>query len=392
MKKRIQFWRPAIAAFLMMMAVALPTTALSFFNQPVAQALGVGLGSFTIYYSITIAAGALTAPLVGQFVSRRGVCPVVVISGIWGCLGFWLYSFSSSLIAFYIVAAAMGALSTSCMSLCANVTVQSSYPAKDAAGTIGVVMAGSGISGMIVSIMIPWILTNWGWRMGYRVLGVFWLGLLLLAAWILGKPENAKGQVRSGATAGEGMTYQQALHSKVFYILITFLAILGICSGISQHIPSILNSVGYTAQQTATLMSIYTALLAVGKIFQGWLYGKVGIKKGGLITLAVYLGSCLLLGVKTTAIPALLLLAIGSGIMTTLPPLVGKTLFGMREYAAIWGIASIFGSVGSFLGTPAWGTAYDITGSYLPALLCSAGLLILTMILHSLMLRNKQAQ
>jgi len=43
MDKKVVLWRPAVAAFIMMMAVALPTTALSFFNQPVAGALGVGL-------------------------------------------------------------------------------------------------------------------------------------------------------------------------------------------------------------------------------------------------------------------------------------------------------------------------------------------------------------
>lgn len=390
MDKKVVLWRPAVAAFLMMMAVALPTTALSFFNQPVAGALGVGLGEFTVYYSITVATGALAAPFVGQLVVRQGVRPIVFISSIWGCVGFWLYSISNSLWMFYGVAAAMGLLTTACLSLCANVTVQTNYPPAKSAGVIGVVMAGSGVSGMVVSLLIPWILSNWGWKIGYQILGITWLVLLWMATWIIGQPEKGNAQEKA-APVMEGMTQQQALKSKALYIMFAVMIILGLCAGVSQHIPVILNTLGYDSSQTAALMSVYTALLAVGKIGQGWLYGKVGIKKGGLITLGVYVISCLLLGMKSTALPALLLLAIGNGIMTTLAPLLGKTLFGMREYAAIWGIISVFGSVGNFLGAPAWGVAYDVTGSYIPALLCSAVLLVLTMFLHSLLLKKQKA-
>jgi len=291
---------------------------------------------------------------------------------------------------FYGVAAAMGLLTTACLSLCANVTVQTNYPPAKSAGVIGVVMAGSGVSGMVVSLMIPWILSNWGWRIGYRILGITWLMLLWMAMWIIGQP--GKGNVQGkAAPVMEGMTRQQAWKSKALYIMFAVMIILGLCAGVSQHIPVILNTLGYDSSRTAALMSVYTALLAVGKISQGWLYGKVGIKKGGLITLGIYVISCLLLGMKSTALPALLLLAIGNGIMTTLAPLLGKTLFGMREYAAIWGIISVFGSVGNFLGAPAWGVAYDVTGSYVPALLCSAVLLVLTMFLHSLLLKQQKA-
>ena len=55
-------YRFAAAAFLLMMAMALTTTALSFFVAPVCAELGVGRGSFTVYYSLMTASGAMPHP------------------------------------------------------------------------------------------------------------------------------------------------------------------------------------------------------------------------------------------------------------------------------------------------------------------------------------------
>ena len=53
--EKLREYRPALAAFLLMMAMALTTTALSFFVGPVCEALGFGRGSFTVYYSLMTA-------------------------------------------------------------------------------------------------------------------------------------------------------------------------------------------------------------------------------------------------------------------------------------------------------------------------------------------------
>ena len=52
--------RPAAAAFLLAMAMALTTTAVSFFVVPVCDELGLGRGEFTVYFSLMTAAGAVS--------------------------------------------------------------------------------------------------------------------------------------------------------------------------------------------------------------------------------------------------------------------------------------------------------------------------------------------
>ena len=55
----LRHYRPAAAAFLLMTAMALTTTGLSFFVGPVCDELGLGRGAFTVYYSVMTLAGTL---------------------------------------------------------------------------------------------------------------------------------------------------------------------------------------------------------------------------------------------------------------------------------------------------------------------------------------------
>lgn len=50
--------RPALSAFLLMLTMSILSKALSFFVAPVCEDLGFGRGSFTLYYSLMVAAGA----------------------------------------------------------------------------------------------------------------------------------------------------------------------------------------------------------------------------------------------------------------------------------------------------------------------------------------------
>lgn len=389
--KKIQTLRPAIAAFLLMMAMSLTTTGMSFFVSPVCDELSLGRGSFTIYYSMMLAAGAFSATFLGQYISRKGVKPIVFLAGIWSGAGLFLFSFASQLWMFYVIAAVMGLLATSCMSLCANVIVQQSYSSEQASGFLGVVMAGSGVGGMVFSMMIPGVIENYGWRMGYRFLSFCWVILVLSAFLILGNSNLSTAKKVQNAS-DEGMTRGEALHSYKLYFLMAAICIFTATGGIQQQLPSLLSGMDFATAQVGVMMSMMTGAMAVGKILQGLLYGKVGIKKGSYIIVSIYAAGYLLLLNRGLVYPALIALAIGGGVITTLMPMVARTVFGSKEYAAIWSILATASSVGSFAATPVWGVVYDGTGSYTPALFTATALLIaaLAAIVSSLPKSNTQ--
>lgn len=373
---KLRMLRPAAAAFLLMMAMALTTTALSFFVTPVCDDLNIGRGSFTVYYSLMTASGAVSTTFLGQYINKKGVRGILIVCGLWVSCGLFLFSVSRSLWMFYLAAAAMGALGTSCVNLCANVIVQTSFSGEQATGLLGIVMAGSGVGGMLVSMFLPGIIASRGWQFGYRVLAILWLFLLLSAFVLLGKQETSHS-VGHRATPVSGMTRAEALKSPKLYLLMLVISIMSACCGIQQQLPSLLGGMGFDVGMVGTMVSFFTAALAVGKILQGILYSKVGIIKGSYLMVLIFAASFLLLMVPGIVYPALVALAFGMGVVTTLMPMIARFAFGPREFASIWSILATASSVGSFAATPLWGIVYDTTGTYTLALiLSSAGLVI----------------
>ncbi len=376
--EKLRTYRPAGAAFLLMFAMALTSTALSFFVSPVCEALGFGRGSFTLYYSLMGGAGAVAIPFLGNIINKRGVRPMMLLATVWVAAGLMCFSWSGSLWMFYLAAAAMGLCGTSCVSLCANVIVQQSYSGAGAAGLMGIVMSGSGVGGMVMSMILPGFIEQFGWRMGYRLLAVLWLGLGVLALVLLGKQDLAGG-VGHRKTPLPGMTRDEAIKSpKLYYLLVTIFILTAGC-GIQQQFPSIFASRGYETAQISAMMSFLTAALAVGKIAQGMLYSKLGAVRGGYMMVATFAVGFLLLWQGSLIYVALVCLAFGMGTVTTLMPTITRHTFGAREFAAIWSILSTGSSIGSLLATPLWGVIYDATGTYDLAMLATPALLVVAL-------------
>ena len=368
-------FRPAVSAFLLMVTMSLLSTALSFFVVPVCSDLGFGRGSFTLYYSLMVAAGAVSASFLGTYMNKHGVRGVILLSGIWCGVGFLGLSASSQLWMFYLLGAAMGLFGSTCVYLAANVIVQQSYSSKNASAILGIVMAGAGIGGVACSNILPQFLENFGWQMGYRMLGICWLGLAVLAALILGKQEAAVafGHAKSGAMGGTSK--KDALKSSRFYMAVGLMCVLAVCSCISQHLPSVLGEMGHNTAQVGIMVSVMTAGSAVGTMAEGLVCSKLGIKKTMIGVIILYAVGYIFMSLNRGIYAALIFLAFGSGSIGTLMPIVVRRIFGGRDYAAIWSVVISCSSIASFVASPLWGMVYDFSGSYLPALIAMPFLL-----------------
>ena len=224
--------RPAASAFLLMLTMSLLSTALSFFVAPVCADLGFGRGSFTLYYSLMVAAGAVSASFLGAYMNRKGTRGVVLVSAVWCGVGFWGLSLSSALWMFYGIGALMGFFGTTCVYLAANVIVQQSYSSRHVSAVLGIVMAGSGIGGVIWSNLVPPMLDALGWRFSYRVLGVCWLVLAVISVLILGK-QDLTGTIGHAKAISGGTSRKDALRSVKFYLAVAVMCILSCASCIS---------------------------------------------------------------------------------------------------------------------------------------------------------------
>lgn len=372
-----------------MMAMALTTTALSFFVVPVCEELGVGRGSFAVCYSLMTTSGAAAIPVLGRLIQSRGVGRMVAVSSVWVCVGFLLFSVSGGLWMLYAAGAWIGVFGTACVSLCASVIVQQSYTGSRASGILGVVMSGSGVGGMLVSLMMPVLLRELGWRWGYRFLAVCWLVLGLSALVLLGRESHGRGAEQQ-QTDSDGMTRAQALRSPRLYLLIAVSFLLSAACGIQQQLPSLLGGYGFAAERVGIMMSFFTAALALGKIGQGLFYGRIGAVRGGVCIIGLFAASFIMLLFSGLVWPGLAMLAVGMGTVTTLMPLITRLTFGSREYAAIWGIVYSAANVGTLIAAPMFGLSYDLSGSYGVSMAAASALLAASVVLMHLCFREKR--
>ena len=387
MKEKLTFYRPALAAFLVIMAMALTSSTMSFFLEPVCESLQISRGSFSLIFSLMSVAGALTNPFVGQYAGKKGVRGILFVTGLWAGICMILLSMVTKLWMLYVVAFCLGMFGSSCVCLCGNVMVQQAYMGPQASVILGAVMAGTGVSGMVFSLVFPGIIDAFGWRIGMRVMGICWLTLVWLGMLLIGRQTGLPGGNTSGAI-GLGMTRAEALKSPKLYLQMVVIVVISACCGLQQQLPSLLGAKGFATGQVSVMISAMTVFLAVGKFGQGILYGKIGVKKGGFITMTAFAAGGLAMLTKVLVWPGLILLAVGMGIYTTLLPVVIRRVFGSREYASIWALVSTVGCAGTFVGYPLWGTIYDLTGTYTLGLIGAAVLLAGAMAAHYLTLKD----
>ena len=368
MKEKIAFYRPAFAAFLAMMAMAVTSSTISFFLEPVCAALHIGKGSFSLIFSLMTIAGALTNPILGRFAGKKGVRGILAVSALWGCGSLLLFSMAKALWMIYAAGFLLGLFGSNCVALCGNVIVQSSYDPRQASTILGIVMSGSGVGGMIFNIIIPSVMADSGWQKAMVAMALCWLSVLGASVLLLGK-EKPMEQHAGGAGVGLGMTQAEALKSPKLYMLIAVIVVITAACGVQQQQPAMLGLYGCDSGRVSMMISVQTAVLALGKIGQGILYGRLGVRRGGCIMLLVFALGFVVLAVPALAFPGLLIMALGLGVYTTLLPLVTRQVFGTREYAAIWGLLATCGSMGTIVANPIWGGICDLTGSYTPAMI-----------------------
>jgi MFS family permease len=332
-------------------------------------------------------AGALSNPFVGQYAGKKGVRGILFLTGLWAGACMMLLSLVTKLWMLYAVAFCLGLFGSSCVCLCGNVMVQQAYFGPQASGILGAVMAGTGVSGMIFSLIIPRIIGSFGWQTGMRVMGICWLTLVWLGMILMGKQSVPQYSKANGAV-GLGMTRAEALKSPKLYLQMAVIVVISACCGLQQQLPSLLGSKGFSAGQVSVMISTMTVFLALGKFGQGLLYGKIGVEKGGILTMAAFAAGSLSMLSKALVWPGLILLAVGMGVYTTLLPMVVRRVFGSREYASIWALISTAGCAGVVVGYPLWGTIYDLTGSYTLGLIGAAVLLVCAMWAHWVTLKD----
>lgn len=387
--KRIFFGYFTVAALVLtsFIPLSLGLSCAGIFYPAVSADLGIGTGLLGYYTSILWLAAMVTLPVMGRLLERRdarlcvgGAVVVIAVAFVW-------LSFTQSLWQFYAGAAAMG-IGVGMLLFLAPSTLINRWFAKRAGVLLGVVMAFTGVGGVVWSSVGGVLIQSIGWSATYLSFAVLSIVTLPAALFMVASRPADKGLVPFGASEPaaaaaqaqdgegsasvplEGVPAAKAFKMPVFFLILAMCFMLNFGMYVYFMIPSYMNTLELSIAMPllgATASSVAMAGQTVSKLALGVVgdarpyvstVATIGLGVVGVVLLFVGGGSAVLLYV------AAFVYGCFYGITNVMTPIITRRAFGDAEYPVIYSRVSMAASIGSVVSGFIWGASIEATGGY----------------------------
>jgi len=368
------------------------------FFEPILDEFGWTRAATAGAQSVSAIVGGLFGILAGRWVDRFGPRFVLTLACFFTGLGLVLLSQISAMWQLYLCFAIIAAGGTGYLH--PMVTTVSRWFVKKRGVMTSIIISALGTSEMVMPPLASWLIGSFGWRNSYIILGVsLFLFIMITAQFIrrdpgqLGMTAYGEGEVEPGGVSIQmtGLSLQEAMRGREFWV---FSAIL-VCylfgaTAVSTHIVIHATGLGFSPVSAANILSIIGAMYIVSLNITGGVADKMGKRSAialGFILQVVSL-FCLV-AAKDLWLLYLVGAVYGFGRGTAMAPmpLLMADVFGLKSFGVIQGAIFVGAALGTVLGPVIMGYIFDITGSYVIALItCSAiniiGLMLTFFIRH----------
>lgn len=387
------WWIVAGCFLLTFSGIGIAINSIGVFLKPVSESLGFARGEFSLYFTIAALSMMLAAPFMGKLLSKYNIRIVMGISTTLLAASFLLYSQAAQLLHFYLLSVSLGIGAAGTHVIPVALLITNWFKEKRGLA-LAIALAGSGIGGMIFNPVGNYLITTYGWQTAYMVLGVILaITTIPVALFVVRLHPSEIGMIPYGETAEtaeslaelKGFSLSEAVRTAGFWMLALVLFFIGVMNmGVQQHIPAYLNDIGHSPAFAANIVAIFMGVLVLGKITLGSIFDRFGSKAGIIFIFSIFaLASFVLLGAQAAwiAIAFGFIFGFANAIMTIPAPLLTVELFGQKNYGVIYGVMSIFFTLGSGIGMPLSGAIFDSQGTYTPAFMLYIGMALLTMLI-----------
>ena len=382
-------------AFLLMLVMWGTYYAFGVFFKPLLEEFGwtraMTSGAFSLSFFLTGLLGIFT----GRLTDRFGPRIVVTVCGFFLGLGYLLVSQTNTfwqLYLFYGVVVAMG-MSTSVVPLQSTVV---RWFVKRRGMMNGIVSAGIGMGMVVMPPIANWLISIYGWRTSYIIVGITALVSIALAAQFLKRDPEQAGLLPYGedeleikdGSGEQGFTLRQALRTWQFWLLVIALLCFTIGEGtVLVHIVPHAIGLGISAASAALILAVIGGISIVGRVMMGIAGDRIG-NKPAYVTCFVFMSVSLLLLLVAKDLWLLYLFAaifgFGYGGLSALVSPIVAELFGLSSHGVIFGVVIMFGGTGGMaLGPFLAGHIFDVTGSYQTAFLICVIICVIGLIFTS---------
>ncbi|MBQ9042056.1 MAG: MFS transporter [Eggerthellaceae bacterium] len=395
-KGKLHFGYLVVAAMVLtsFIPLSLGLSCAGIFYPALSDYLGVERGMLSYYTSVLWIAALVTLPFLGKLLNNKDarLCltgAVVIIAAAF----VWL-SFTQALWMFYVAAAAMG-VGVAMLLFLAPSTLINRWFAKRAGFLLGIVMAFTGIGGVVWSTVGGILIQEIGWSATYLVFAVLSACTIPVTLFMVASRPEDKGlqphgwdpkQAEVVPKFATGIAAHEAFKMPVFYLICLMCFLLNIGMYVYFMIPSYATTLDIGVAFPllgATASSVAMAGQTVSKLALGAV-GEKRTQTSTIVALALGIAGVALLAFATGSTVAFyaaaLCFGVYYGITNVMMPIFTRKSFGDRDYAQIYSRVSMVASISNAAAAFIWGTVIDATHSYMPMFIGVIALMAATIV------------
>lgn len=369
-------WFIVLAAFGIMAVFGGTAYSFGVFFQPLLNEFGwtraMTSGAFSLYMALH---GCLYI-VTGRLTDRFGPRLVMTICGLFMGLGYLLMSQVETIWQLYLFYGVIIGIGTS-GGFVPLISTVARWFTKRRGMITGIVGSSIGLGIMIMPPLAGWLISTYGWRFSYIVMGIIVLVVTVTAAQFLKRDPGEMGLVPYGAdkanaddlnSAEGGFSFGEAIHTRQFWVLCVALLGFGFClQTIMVHVVSYAMGLGISAPSAVSILAAIGATTIIGKPVMGTAGDRIGNKPAIMIGLVLMSAALLwLLPSREMWMFYLFAAFFGfayGGISAMMSPVVAD-LFGLRSHGVIFGVVAFSTTMGGAIGPFVAGYIFDVTSSY----------------------------
>ena len=326
--------------------------------------------------SVSFCLYGFSSILLGRLNDRVGPRFIMAISGIFLGVGYLLMSRLTSLWQLYLLYSLLVGIGISGTDVVLLSTIARWF-VRLRGRMSGVLKVGTGVGMLVMPLFTNWLITAFGWRTAFFVMGIVVLIPFIGLSQLLVRDPARRGLRPDGdgrvtakiaQAAEKGFTLRQALKNLQLWLICTAYFLLLVCVfTVLLHIVPHAIDLGIPPNWATRVLATIGGLSIVGRIIMGFSSDRIGNKWALTICygfLCVSLGWLLL----ANRLWMLFVFAIvygfaHGGFFVVMSPLIAE-FFGTASHGAIFGMMIFVSNIGGAIGPLLAGYVFDLTGSY----------------------------
>jgi predicted MFS family arabinose efflux permease len=324
--------------------------------------------------SISSVMFAVAAPFVGRLADRFGVRRVILICAVLVAVTYGSLSLlTGHLWQYYTLAFLRGPAAAGTSSLTFGKVISNWFD-RSRGLALSILACGSGLGAVVIPPLAQSLMSHYGWREAYFLLGLSMLtvGTIPLALILKDTPATKITDITSSAgetSAVARAPRAQVLRSYTFLTLIAVAAIVGTSYvGVLTHLIPMLTDRGMSSIAAARLFSLLGVSAIAGHLLIGVCLDRFPAARVAALTLALSgLGVGVIAVAHSNTVLALATMLLGAalGADTDLLPYLVSRYFSLKSYGEFLGYFSAAFTLGAAGGTFFMGRVFDIYHSYI---------------------------